>query len=120
MYAIIEVAGKQFKALEGKWFFLPKLPETVGHILTLNRVLLLAYRGETEEVEENVLVGAPFLEGVSIEVEVLAHCKGDKVTVLKKKRRKGYKVKQGHRQSYTKVLVKNIKGINEKVEGDGT
>jgi large subunit ribosomal protein L21 len=96
MYAIVEIAGKQFKAEEGRRIFVPRLDSEVGDTITIDQVLLLSG-------DDGVQVGAPVVSGASLTAEVLAHVKGDKVIVFKKKRRKGYRVKNGHRQPYTQI-----------------
>lgn len=98
MYAIVEIAGKQFKAQEGYKLFVPRLESEVGDTVTFDRILLVSG-------DSGVQVGAPTVEGASVSAEVLAHVKGDKVIVFKKKRRKGYKVKNGHRQPYTQIKL---------------
>ena len=98
MYAIVEIAGKQFKAAEGDRLYVPRLQGEVGDSLTFDRVLLVSG-------DDGVQVGAPTVEGATMSAEVLGHVKGDKVIVFKKKRRKGYKVKNGHRQPYTQIKI---------------
>jgi large subunit ribosomal protein L21 len=98
MYAIVEIAGKQFKAEEGRRIFVPRLDAEVGDTVTFDQVLLVSG-------DAGVQVGAPTVSGASFTAEVLAHVKGDKVIVFKKKRRKGYRVKNGHRQPYTQVKI---------------
>ncbi|MEL6539276.1 MAG: 50S ribosomal protein L21 [Bacteroidota bacterium] len=101
MYAIVEIAGKQFKVTKNQQLYTPLLKEDVGSVVTFDRVLL---------VDDNnaVTVGMPTVQGAQVTVKVLDRVKGDKVIVFKKKRRTGYKKKQGHRQDYTKVLVESI------------
>jgi len=101
MFAIVDIAGQQFKVEKGKSYFVHRLNNEVGENVSFDKVLLL-YN------ENDILVGTPLLEGVSVETKVLEHLKGDKVIVFKKKRRKGYRVKNGHRQCFTKILVENI------------
>jgi large subunit ribosomal protein L21 len=102
MYAIVEIAGKQFKVSKEQRLYAPKLQNEVGASLTFDTVFLL------EDAQGTVAVGAPLLEGTAVVAKVLEHAKGDKVLVFKKKRRKGYKVKRGHRQDYTKLLIEDI------------
>lgn len=101
MYAIVEIGGKQFKAAEGDRLYVPRQKAEVGDTLTFDRVLLVSG-------DDGVSVGAPTVSGASITAEVLDHVKGDKVIVFKKKRRKGYRVKNGHRQPYTHVKIGSL------------
>ena len=98
MYAIVEIAGKQFKVDKGKYIYTNTINQPTGSSLSFDKVLLL-------QDETKIHVGSPILSGVTIQGKIIEHVKGDKVIVFKKKRRKGYKVKQGHRQGYTKVLI---------------
>ena len=102
MYAIVEIAGQQFKVSKDQKLFVHRLPNEEGEKVTFDRVLLL--------VDNNgaITVGAPAISGASVEAKVLKHLKGDKVLVFKKKRRKGYKVKNGHRQYLTQVVIENV------------
>ena len=101
MYAIVEIGGKQFKAAKDIRLYVPRLQGEVGDTLTLDRVLLVSGDG-------GVSVGAPTVSGASIAAEILGHVKADKVIVFKKKRRKGYRVKNGHRQPYTQIKIGDI------------
>ncbi len=101
MYAIVEISGKQFKAAEGDRLYVPRLQAEVGDSVTFDRVLLTSG-------DSGVSVGAPTVGGASVTAEVLAHVKGDKVIVFKKKRRKGYRVKNGHRQPYTQIKIGSL------------
>ncbi len=101
MYAIVEIGGKQFKAAPGTRLYVPRQTGEVGDTLTLDRVLLLSG-------DAGVTVGAPTISGASVAAEVLGHVKGDKVIVFKKKRRKGYRVKNGHRQPFTQIKIGDI------------
>ena len=104
MYAIVEIKGQQFKAEEGKYLYVHYLGEEAkqGDAVVFDKVLLL-------DADGDVTVGAPAVEGAKVTAEVLENLvKGEKVIVFKKKRRKGYRRKNGHRQCFTKVLVKNI------------
>lgn len=102
MYAIIEVADKQFKVREGEDIFVPYHRDAAPEdTLTIDRVLLVSD-------EETVTVGTPTVDGAAVEATVIDHVKGDKVLVLKKKRRKRFKVKRGHRQQYTKIRIDSI------------
>jgi large subunit ribosomal protein L21 len=101
MYAIVDVAGKQFKVAKDQYIYAPKLEGEAGSAVTFNQVLLVDDNGKVD-------VGAPLVKGVSVSGKILEHVKGEKVTVFKKKRRKGYAVKNGHRQEFTKVLIEKI------------
>ena len=104
MYAIVEIAGQQFKVEKDQQLFVHRLDAKEGDKVTFDNVLLIDNKGK-------VNVGAPVITGASVSVKVIEHLKGDKVIVFKKKRRKGYKVKNGHRQYLTKIQVE---GISEK------
>lgn len=101
MYAIVNIAGKQFKVAKDQEIYAPSLKDEVGATVKFDQVLLVDNDGKVE-------VGAPMLKGANVSAKVLEHVKGDKVIVFKKKRRKGYKVKNGHRQQFTKLLINNI------------
>ena len=101
MYAIVEIAGQQFKVSKDQKLFVHRLPNEEGEKVTFDRVLLVDNNGA-------ITVGAPAISGASVEAKVLKHLKGDKVLVFKKKRRKGYKVKNGHRQYLTQVVIENV------------
>ena len=101
MYAVVEIAGYQFKVAPSNKYFVPKLEGETGTKVEFDKVLLLAD-------EKNIKVGAPIVDGVKVEATVLGHVKDDKVIVFKKKRRKGYRVKRGHRQQYTEIEITNI------------
>ncbi len=101
MYAIVNIAGIQTKVEEGKEMFVNRLDATAGDSVTFGEVLL-------SEKEGNVQVGAPTVGSASVKATVLEHVKGDKVIVFKKKRRKGYQKKNGHRQQFTKIKIDSI------------
>ena len=101
MYAIVEIAGQQFKVAKDQKVFVHRLGTEEGNNVSFDNVLLLDNDGD-------VTVGAPAINGASVEVKVLRHLKGDKVIVFKKKRRKGYRVKNGHRQYLTEILIEGI------------
>jgi large subunit ribosomal protein L21 len=103
MYAIVEIKGLQFKAEVGKFLYVNHLGDVKeGEAISFDKVLLL-------DADGDVKVGAPAVEGAQVKVEVLEPLvKGDKVLVFKKKRRKGYRRLNGHRQQFTKVIVKEI------------
>jgi large subunit ribosomal protein L21 len=99
-YAIVTIAGQQFKVEEGASIFVHRLEAAEGDKLSFDQVLLYA-NGDT------VKVGTPTV-GTKVHATVIHHAKGDKVVVFKKKRRKGYRVKNGHRQSFTKIKIDSI------------
>ena len=101
MYAIVDIAGQQFKVEEGRRIFVHRLAEEEGKTVKFDAVLLI-------DDEKTVKVGTPLLKGASIQAKVLSHMKGDKVIVFKKKRRKGYKVKNGHRQYLSEIVIEKI------------
>jgi large subunit ribosomal protein L21 len=101
MYAIVEIAGKQFKVAKDQYIYAPKLEGDAGTAVNFDKVLLVDDGGA-------INIGAPMLSGVSVSGKILEHVKGNKVIVFKKKRRKGYVVKNGHRQQFTKVQIENI------------
>ncbi|MDA0193477.1 MAG: 50S ribosomal protein L21 [Bacteroidetes bacterium] len=101
MYAIVDIAGKQFKVEKDKSIFAPRLEGEEGSSIDFNDVLLLDENGK-------VKIGDPKVKGAKVSGKILKHVKGDKVIVFKKKRRKGYKKKNGHRQQFTKVLIEGI------------
>jgi large subunit ribosomal protein L21 len=102
MYAIVEIAGQQFKVSKDLKVYVHRLPEQEGEKISFDKVLMLDDNG-------TVTIGAPAIDGASVEAKILKHLKGDKVIVFKKKRRKGYKVKNGHRQSLTQIVIEGIK-----------
>ena len=103
MYAIVEINGQQFKAEKGIKLFVNRIKDAEeGQAVEFDKVLLIDNEGA-------VTVGAPTVEGAKVEAEVITPLvKGDKVIVFKKKRRKGYRVKNGHRQQYTQIEVKSV------------
>ena len=101
MYAVVDIEGHQFKVAPENTYFVPKLEGEPGTKVKFEKVLLVAD-------DKNIKVGSPLVKGVKVEATVLNHVKDDKVIVFKKKKRKGYRVKRGHRQSYTKVQITNI------------
>ena len=101
MYAIVEIAGHQFKVEKDQKVFVNRLAVEEGKQVDFDNVLLLADGS-------NVTVGAPAIDGAQVSAKVLKHLKGDKVIVFKKKRRKGYRVKNGHRQALTEIVIENI------------
>ena len=101
MFAVVDIAGRQLKVSPAQRIFLPKLNGKVGSTLTFDRVLLLAD-------EQSVKVGNPILKNVTVGATVLNHVKDAKVIVFKKKKRKGYRLRRGHRQEYTEVEISSI------------
>ena len=111
MYAIVEIAGQQFKIAKDQKLFVHRLTDKQGTKVSFDKVYLL-------DDGKKVTLGAPAITGASVEAKVVSHLKGDKVIVFKKKRRKGYRVKNGHRQALTELLIENIQasGANAKKE----
>jgi large subunit ribosomal protein L21 len=103
MYAIVEIAGQQFKVEKDKKLFVHHLEAEAGDSVDFEKVLLVDNDGK-------VAVGTPTVKGAKVTAKVLEHVKGDKVMVFKKKRRKGYKKMNGHRQHFTQIQVENIVG----------
>ena len=101
MYAIVEIAGHQFKVEKDQRVFVNRLQTEEGKKVSFDNVLLV---GDGD----NVTVGAPAIDGAQVGAKVLKHLKGDKVIVFKKKRRKGYRVKNGHRQFLTEIVIESI------------
>lgn len=101
MYAIVDIAGQQFKVEAGRRIFVQRLDAEVGTSLDFNKVLLTDNEG-------SVKVGAPYIEGANVKAKVLDHVRADKVLVFKKKRRKGYQKMNGHRQCLTQILIEEI------------
>ena len=101
MYAIVEMAGQQFKVSKDQKVFVHRLDDAEGSEVIFDKVLLLDQNGA-------ITIGAPTIDGASVQAKVLRHVKGDKVIVFKKKRRKGYKVKNGHRQFFTEIQISEI------------
>jgi large subunit ribosomal protein L21 len=101
MYAIVEIAGQQFKVAKDQKVFVHRLKEDEGEKVSFDQVLLIGDGG-------NVTIGAPAIDGAAVEAKIVKHLKGDKVIVFKKKRRKGYRVKNGHRQLLTELVIEGI------------
>lgn len=102
MYAIVEIAGQQFKVQKDQKVFVHRLAAEAGSKVEFDRVLLVDNDGK-------ITLGAPAIEGAKVTAEVMDHVKGDKVIIFKKKRRKGYKKRNGHRQQFTAITIKSIK-----------
>ena len=101
MYAIVDIAGQQFKIEQGQEIFVHRLEGEEGANVEFDQVLLVDQDGK-------VNVGAPRVEGAKVDAKIVAHVRADKVKVFKKKRRKGYQKESGHRQDLSKVLIEKI------------
>ena len=101
MYAIVKIGGHQYKVAQDQTVFVNRL-STEDEKITLEEVLLV------KDDEGNVKIGTPTVEGAKVEASVVDHPKADKVIIFKKKRRKGYRVKRGHRQPITQLKIENI------------
>jgi len=101
MFAVVEIAGKQFTVSPDDTIVVPTLNEKAGTKLKFDRVMLLGS-------EKAITVGHPLVTGANVEATVVRDVRADKVMLLKKKKRKGYRVKKGHRQNYTEVKITNI------------
>jgi large subunit ribosomal protein L21 len=101
MYAIVEIAGQQFKVAKDQKVYVHRLQGKEGSSVSFDKVYLL-------DNGKQVTLGAPAITGASVKAKVVKHLKGDKVIVFKKKRRKGYRVKNGHRQALTEILIESI------------
>jgi large subunit ribosomal protein L21 len=106
MYVIVEIAGQQFKVEKDQKLFVHRLEGAEGDSVSFDKVLLIDNDGQ-------VNIGTPTIEDASVSAKILKHLKGDKVIVFKKKRRKGYAVKNGHRQHLTHIQIEEINGIAE-------
>ena len=101
MFAIVDIAGQQFKVAKDQKVFVHRLDAKTGDKVSFDRVFMLADG-------DKVTVGAPAVANASVEAKVVRHLKDDKVIVFKKKRRKGYRVKNGHRQSLTEIVIESV------------
>ena len=101
MYAVIKTGGKQHKVAEGEILKVEKLKASKGEPVDITDVLLIEKDGE-------VTLGSPFIEGAKVTAKILRHGKEDKVTIIKMKRRKDYRKKQGHRQNYSEIQIEQI------------
>ncbi len=102
MYAIVEIAGQQFKVKKDQYIYVHRLDAKEGAKVDFENVLLTDDDGK-------VSVGAPAVKGAKVSASIVRHLKGDKVIVFKKKRRKGYQKSNGHRQSFTQIKIDTIK-----------
>ena len=103
MFAIVEIAGLQYKVEQDQKLFVNRLTGDKGAKVSFDKVLLTS--------NGTITVGAPAVKGIAVEAEILDHVQADKVIVFKKKRRKGYKVKNGHRQQLTQIQIVSISGF---------
>ncbi len=101
MYAIVEIAGQQFKVEKEDEIFVHRLEGEPGTKIEINEVLLIDHDGK-------ISIGTPHVEGTKITGKILEHARGDKVIVFKKKRRKGFQKETGHRQDFSKILIEKI------------
>lgn len=101
MFAVVNIAGQQLKVSPGERVFVPKLTASIGSTVKFDRVLLMAD-------EKSVQIGSPFIKNTSVEAKVLSNLKDEKVIVFKKKKRKGYRVRRGHRQQFTELEITSI------------
>jgi large subunit ribosomal protein L21 len=111
MYAIVEIAGQQFKVERGNKVYVHRLDASEGSKIEFGNVLLVDNGGKVQ-------VGTPSIDGAKVAATVLGHVKGDKVIVFKKKRRKGYQKSNGHRQQFTQILVQGILGKGETLKDE--
>jgi large subunit ribosomal protein L21 len=109
MYAIVEIAGQQFKVQKNQRVYVHRLEASEGSNLEFDKVLLTDSDGK-------IVVGNPTVDGVRVAAQVLQHLQGDKVLVFKKKRRKGYEKMNGHRQALSEILVQDILAKGEKLK----
>ncbi|TYP77116.1 50S ribosomal protein L21 [Aquimarina intermedia] len=107
MYAIVEIAGQQFKVAKDQKVFVHRLPGEEGDKVSFDKVLLT---GDGDSIN----LGAPAIDGALVGAKITRHLKGDKVIVFKKKRRKGYRVKNGHRQALTEIVIESIDASSAK------
>jgi large subunit ribosomal protein L21 len=101
MYAIVDIAGQQYKVAKDQYVYAPKMDGETGTAVSFDKVLLM-------DSGKGIEVGSPLVKGAKVSGKILEHVKGDKVIIFKKKRRKGYAVKNGHRQQYTKIQIESI------------
>jgi len=102
MYAVVEIAGNQYKIEKGDEIKVEKLDSEIGKNITFDRVLLV------KEDENNISVGKPLVKGATIKAKILDHSKDNTVLIFKKKKRKGYQKMQGHRQQFSKIKIEDI------------
>ena len=109
MYAIVEIAGQQFKVSQGTKVYVNRLEASEGAKIEFDNVLLIDDGGKVQ-------VGTPSVDGAKVAATVLSHLKGDKVIVFKKKRRKGYQKSNGHRQQLSQILIQGVLAKGEKLK----
>jgi large subunit ribosomal protein L21 len=102
MYAIVEIAGQQFKVEEGKKIFVHRLEDEIEDKVEFDQVLLI-------EDEGKIIIGEPTIKDALVEGKIVDRVRGDKVIVFKKKRKKGYRIRNGHRQNFTQIEIISIK-----------
>lgn len=108
MFAIVEIAGLQYKVEQDQKLFVNRLKGDVGAKVSFDKILLT--------VNGSTTIGAPAVSGITVDAEIINHLKADKVIIFKKKRRKGYEKKNGHRQSLTQIQITGITGFDKKEE----
>jgi large subunit ribosomal protein L21 len=113
MYAIVEIAGQQFKVERGNKVYVHRLEANEGAKIEFDKVFLLDNGGK-------VTVGNPTVDGAKVAATVISHVKGDKVIVFKKKRRKGYQKWNNHRQSFTQILIQGVLAKGDKLQEELT
>ncbi|RMG67033.1 MAG: 50S ribosomal protein L21 [Bacteroidetes bacterium] len=101
MLAVVNIQGAQFKVAQGQRLYVNRIAQEAGETISFDEVMLLDNDGQ-------VTVGKPFVEGASVTAKILDHLKDDKIIVFKKKRRKGYRVKNGHRQALSQIEIESI------------
>ena len=106
MFAIVEIAGLQYKVEQDQKLFVNRLKGDIGGKVSFDKVLLT--------VNGSTTIGAPAVSGITVDAEIINHLKADKVIIFKKKRRKGYEKKNGHRQSLTQIQITGITGFDDK------
>ena len=111
MYAVVEIAGQQFKVEKDQKVYVNRLEGKEGSKVSFDNILMLDNSGK-------ISIGNPTVSGASVEAKIVKHLKDDKVIVFKMKRRKGYKVKNGHRQALTEILVQNISENSKKTKAE--
>lgn len=111
MYAIVEIAGQQFKVERGNKVYVHRLEANEGAKVEFNNVLLIDNDGKVQ-------VGTPSVDGAKVAATVISHLKGDKIIVFKKKRRKGYQKSNGHRQQFSQILIQGILGKGETLKDE--
>jgi large subunit ribosomal protein L21 len=109
MYAIVDIAGQQFKVEQGRKIYVHRLQANEGADVEFDKVMLIERDGK-------ITVGSPLIDGAKVAATVISHLKGDKVIIFKKKRRKGYQKWNGHRQQFSQIQIEGILGKGEKLE----